>query len=145
VGGADGYSPLETNREMLADGHRYSLLVLRDEKGMAYKTKVYRDDISDDMTKAHLRVIHAAPDIGEINVVAKGGDKIFDGINFTSEAGFKDVDPWTGTLEFRLEDGSSLLTTMPNVTLKAGTSYSIVVTRDKQNKVSAFWFEDTPM
>lgn len=145
VGGKEGYSPLETNRELLADGHRYSLLVMRDDKGMAFKTKVYRDDISDDMSKAHLRVIHAAPEIGEVDVIAKGGNKIFEGVNYTSEAGFKDLDPWMGTLEFRLQDGGSLLTTMPDVNLKAGTSYSIVLTRNANGKVSAFWFEDTPM
>ncbi len=58
IGGKDGYAPLETNRELLADGHRYSILVLRDEQGTAFRTKIYRDDISDDLTKAHVRVIH---------------------------------------------------------------------------------------
>jgi len=76
VGGMSGgeYLPLETNREMLADGHRYSLIVIRDEQGTGYRTRVLRDEISSDMTRAHLRVIHAAPGIDEVTVIARGGE-----------------------------------------------------------------------
>lgn len=139
---AGTYSPLETNREMLTDGHRYTILVMHDENGTGYQTRIVRDDISTDQTKAHLRVIHAAPTVDEVNVIARGGDKLFDGINFTSEAGFKDVDPWAGTLEFRTEDGNRLLGTLGNVDLKAGVSYTIVLATNTQGKLDSFWFED---
>ncbi len=144
VGGAPStaYSPVQTNRELLTDGHRYTMLVMHDKDGTGYQSRIVRDDISTDQTKAHLRVIHAAPTIDEVNVIAKGGDKLFDGINFTSEAGFKDVDPWSGTLEFRTEDGNKLLGTLGNVNLKAGVSYTIVLATNKQGKLDSFWFED---
>lgn len=138
------YEPLETNRELLTDGHRYSVVVLRDDKGQAFRTRVIRDDISSDMSTAHVRLIHAAAGIDEVNVIAKGAEKLFDGVNFTSEAGFKDVAPWTGTLEVRSEDGNRLLATIPNVELAAGKSVTIVLTRDAQGKLESFRFEDSP-
>ncbi len=136
------YAPVASNREMLTDGHRYTMLVMHDKDGTGYQTRIVRDDISTDQSKAHLRVIHAAPTMDEITVVAKGGDELFNGINFTSEAGFKDVTPWTGTLEFRAEEGKRLLGTMPNVKLSAGVSYTVVLASNKQGKLESFWFED---
>jgi len=140
---ASDYAPLETNREVLTDGNRYSMIVLRDTDGMKYVTRVFRDDISGDATRAHIRVIHAAPGIEEVNVVARGGEKLFDGVNFKSEAGFKDISPWSGTLEFRSQDGNRVLLTMPSVDLQAGTSYTIVLTRDGKGKLQTFRFDDT--
>lgn len=136
------YTPLATNREMLTDGNRYSIIVMHDKDGAAYDTRVLRDEISGDATKAHIRVIHAAPGVDEVNVVQRGGEKLFDGVNFTSEAGFKAVDAWKGTLEFRSEDGNRVLLTMPNVDLQLGKSYTIVLSRDAKGKLQTFWFED---
>jgi hypothetical protein len=138
----DTFEPLEANREVLSDGHRYTMIVMRNGDASGFQTRVVRDDISDDMTRAHLRVIHAAQGVDEVNVVARGGDELFNGINFTSEAGFKDLAPWAGTLEFRAEDENRLLLTMPKVDLKAGRSYTIVLTRGNKGGLEAFWFED---
>lgn len=147
VSGAPGgaYSPMETNRELLTDGHRYTMFVLREEDGGELTTRIVRDEISSDATKAHVRIIHAARGTDEITVVAAGGETLFDGINYGSEAGYKDVDPWKGTLEFRTEDGNRQLLTMPNIDLQAGTSYTIVFARKAAGALEAFWFSDTPV
>jgi hypothetical protein len=139
---AGTYEPLETNREMLTDGHRYTIVVMRDKDATEYETRILRDEISSDMSRAHLRVIHAATGTDEVNVVARGGETLFDGVNFSSEAGFKDVMPWMGTLEFRAEDGNRLLFSLPKVDLRAGKSYTVVLSRDKAGKLDAFLFED---
>lgn len=144
VGGQPGtpYAPVETNREMLTDGFRYTMVVMPGADGVGFQTRVIRDDISDDQTKAHLRVIHAAEGVDEVNVIAKGGERLFDGINFKSEAGFKDVNPWNGTLEFRTENDKTLLGTLANVNLRGGQSYTVVLARGKNGKLEPFWFED---
>lgn len=145
-GNASAYAPLETNREMLSDGHRYSIVVMNEDDGTGFTTRILRDEISEDMNKAHLRVIHAAPGLDEVDVVARGGETLFDGVNHTAEAGFRDVDPWNGTLEVRAEDGERALVTIPNVNLKAGTSYTVVITRrSARGKLEAFVFEDQPV
>jgi hypothetical protein len=142
---AGSYEQLETNRELLTDGHRYSLIVMRDDEGNAYRTRVVRDDIFSDTSTAHVRVIHAAVNAGEVNVLAGAGNKLFDGVNFTSEAGFKDVQPWSGILEFRSEDGNRLLLASPKVDFQRGKSYTIVLTRGKNGKLETFWFEDSQL
>ncbi len=147
VSGAPGgaYAPIETNREMLSDGHRYTMFILREEEGTELKTRILRDDISSDTTKAHVRVIHAARGTDEINVVARGGETLFDGINYGTDDGYSDLTPWKGTLEFRTEDGNRQLLTLPGIDLKAGTSYTIVLARKNASTLEAFWFADTPV
>lgn len=140
------YAPLETNREMLTDGHRYTIVVMRENDPTGIKTRIVRDDLADDATKAQVRVINAAEGFDEIDVRRKGvnDDDLFSGVNVGSEAGFKAIDPWAGALEFRSEDGKRLLATMPKVDLKGGKAYTIVLAPGKSGKLDAFWFEDAP-
>lgn len=137
------YAPVEVNREMLTDGHRYTMVVMREAEGSGFETRVLRDEIADDATKAQLRVIHAAKGAGEVDVVAQGGDTIFDDIDYTSEAGYKAIDPWKGVLEVRSDDGKRRLLSLPSIDFKGGSSYTIVVTRNSAGKLQSFWFEDT--
>jgi hypothetical protein len=136
------FEPLATNREMLTDGHRYTIVVMRDS-AKSYETRVLRDEISDDSTMAQVRVIHAARGTDEVNLVQRGADTIVDGVNFTMEAGYKAVKPWTGTLEVRAESGNRLLHSIPNVALQGGRSYTIVLTRNAAGKVESFRFDDS--
>lgn len=136
------FEPLATNREMLTDGHRYTIVVMRDS-AKGYETRVLRDEISDDSTMAQVRVIHTARGIDEVNLVQRGADTIVDGVNYTMEAGYKAVKPWTGTLEIRAESGNRLLHSIPEVALQAGRSYTIVLTRNAAGKLESFRFDDS--
>lgn len=136
------FEPLATNREMLTDGHRYTIVVMRDS-AKGYETRVLRDEISDDTTSARLRVIHAARGVDEVNVVQRGADTLIDGVNYTMEAGYRTVAPWTGTLEIRSESGNRLLLSIPNVSLQAGRSYTVVLTRNAAGKLESFRFDDS--
>jgi hypothetical protein len=141
--GDSAFEPLTTNREMLTDGHRYTIVVMRDS-AQKFETRVLRDEISDDTANAHLRVIHAARGIDEVNVVRRGVEgTLLEGVNFTMEAGYRAIDPWNGTLEIRSEDGNRLLLTIPNLTLQAGKSYTIVLTRNAAGKLESFRFDDS--
>jgi len=139
------FEPLATNREMLTDGHRYTIVVMRDS-AKGYETRVLRDEISDDTTRAFLRVIHAARGIDEVNVVQRGVENtLMEGVNFTTEAGYKPVEPWTGTLEIRSESGNRLLHSIPNLNLQAGRSYTIVLTRNAAGRLESFRFDDSQL
>lgn len=141
--GDSAFEPLTTNREMLTDGHRYTIVVMRDS-AQKFETRVLRDEISDDTTQARLRVIHAARGIDEVNVVRRGTEgTLLDGVNFTMEAGYRSIDPWNGTLEIRSEDGNRLLLSIPNVALQAGKSYTVVLTRNAAGKLESFRFDDS--
>lgn len=136
------FQPLATNREMLTDGHRYTIVVMRDS-AKNYETRVLRDEISDDTANARVRLIHAARGVDEVNLVRRGADAVVEGVNPTMEAGFVAVDPWTGTLEVRAESGNRLLLAIPNVSLQGGRSYTIVLTRNAAGKLEAFRFDDS--
>ena len=140
--GDSAFTPLATNREMLTDGHRYTIVVMRDS-AKNYETRVLRDEISDDTTAARLRVVHAARGVDEVNVVQRGAETLIDGVNFASEGGFKDVKPWTGTLQIRSESGNRLLLSIPNLALQAGRSYTIVLTKNSAGKLESFRFDDS--
>jgi hypothetical protein len=139
------FEPLATNREMLTDGHRYTIVVMRDSGSKGYETRVLRDEISDDKTQAFIRVVHAARGVGEVNIVQRGADTLFDGVNFTMEGGYRAVTPWTGTLEIRTEDGNRLVHSIPNMALTAGHSYTIVLTRGAGGRVESIRFDDSPV
>ena len=140
--GDSTFEPLATNREMLTDGHRYTIVVMRDS-AKNFETRVLRDEISADTTQARVRVIHAARGVNEVNLVQRGADTVVDGVNFTMEAGYKAVKPWTGTLEVRAESGNRLLLSIPDVALQAGRSYTIVLTRNAAGKLESFRFDDS--
>ncbi len=141
-GAAPNFVPLSTNREMLTDGHRYTMVILRSEDGSGYQTRVLRDVVTNEPGKARLRVIHAAPGAASIMVKARSGETMFDGVDYSDEAGFKAIAPWSGVLEFRGKDGKQLLASTPNLTFEAGKSYTVVITKTKGGKIESFWFED---
>jgi len=144
IGGASSaaFLPLNTNREMLTDGHRYTIVVLRSEDGSTYDTRVMKDAIETEAGKARLRVVHAAPGAGEVQIRAKGGETLFEGLDYGDDDGFKSLDPWSGMLEVRSNDGKTLLLSTPKLMLDAGKSYTVVVSRTTAGKLEAFWFED---
>ncbi|HEX6314865.1 MAG TPA: DUF4397 domain-containing protein [Gemmatimonadaceae bacterium] len=143
VAGDSIFHPLATNREMLTDGHRYTVVVMRDSAS-GYETRVLRDEISDDTASARVRIIHAARGTDEVNVVQRGSrDPLVGGVNFTMEAGYRAVEPWTGPLEIRAAAGNRLLLTIPAVSLQAGRSYTIVLTRNGGGKLESFRFDDS--
>lgn len=140
---ASSYTPLSTNRELLTDGHRYTLVVLRSEDGTKYETKVIKDVIENESGKARLRVINAAPGAGEIQVYERSGEKLFGDVDYGDDDGFKSIAPWTGMLDIKSKDSKTTLFSTPAMTLEAGKSYTVVVTRSAKGKVDAFWFEDS--
>ena len=76
-----------------------------------------------------MRVIHASSNAGEVDVYAKERDKaLFDGVNFRSEVGYKEVEPMTATVEVRSKGKKSTLATTSNVKWEAGKTCTIIVT-----------------
>jgi len=139
------FAPLNTNREILTDGHRYTLIVLRSEDGTAYETKVIKDAIENEVGKARLRVINAAPGVGEVQVYQRSGEKVFGDVDYGDDDGFKSLAPWTGMLDIKSKDDKTTLYSTKAMTLEAGKSYTVVLTRSANGKVEAFWFEDQQM
>ena len=130
VKGSDPEAELATNREKLDDGGHYTIVALPDEGGAGKANlRVLNDDLKPVTDgKARVRVIHAITNGPEVDLFVRGqDDAIFDGINFRKEAGWKEIDPVTGTLELRPQGKRNTLARVPNVAMQAGRTYTYVV------------------
>ena len=143
--GKDSDQPIAENSEGLSGGKHYTILVM---PGTNDKTTV--SVVSDNITgtpadKAQVRVIHASPDVGEVDVVDKSGNKkLFPGVNFERETNYMAVDPTKTTLEVRQEGQDKSILTVPNANFEKGKYYTIVVTGQSKGipKLQALMIED---
>jgi hypothetical protein len=133
-------------REMMADGVRYTALVLPDDYG-GMQLKVVRDDLAPAAGKARLRVINASPTVKNADFCILGEKStLFQGADFTDEAGYKDIEPATVTLDVRQTKSVKPMILKP-LHLEAGRAYTIVIVGGKGAPVEAVVFEDaiTPL
>jgi hypothetical protein len=127
--GHDSAQPVAENNKDLIGGKHYTIVVM---PGTNDKTTV--DLVNDNITgppteKALVRVIHASPDTGEVDVVDKEANKkLFSGLNFESGTPYMNVDPVRTTLEMRQEGQDKAIVTLPNANFEKGKFYTIVVT-----------------
>jgi hypothetical protein len=122
--------PLAENRENLNGGGHYTLVAMPDAGGADKRNLRVLDDELKPVSpeKARVRVINAVPGDLEISAYVRGRQEpLFDGINFKSEAGWKEFDPIAGTLEIRPEGKKNVLASRPNVKLEGGKSYTFVI------------------
>jgi len=142
-------SSLADNNEAMADGHRYTLVALPDEKGKGAQLKAFRDEVVPDAGKAKVRVINAAPNAGEVDVTMGGKkDALFEDIDFGHEAGYKEIDPQSGTLQIRRDGGeyknAPKTVDVGRMQFEAGRAYTLVVAGNNPAKPDIIKFVDEP-
>jgi len=143
--GQDTSQPLAENSEMIHSGSHYTVVAFPDSNGQPALTVVNDDLRPPDSHKAKVRFINASPDAGEVDVYSRAGkDAIFDGVNFRSEAGYREVDPMKTTLEVRPEGKKNVLLAIPDTSLEAGKIYTIVLAGRAKGgpKLEAITIED---
>jgi len=138
-------SAMGDNHEKLMTGGRYTLIAFADEgsPGTKANVRVLNDELQPVTNgKARVRFINAAANAGELDLVARGQkDAIFEGVNFRNEAGWKDVDPMSGTLVVRPQHKQNVVATIGNEKLEAGKSYTYIVT-GKPGALTVIKFRD---
>ena len=143
--GKDSEQPIAENSEGLSEGRHYTVLIM---PGTNDKTTVsiINDNIAaPPADKAQVRVIHASPDAGEVDIVDKSGNKkLFAGVNFERETSYMAVDPMKTTLEVRQEGQEHSMLTVPEANFEKGKYYTIVVTGHSKGmpKLQALMIED---
>ena len=131
---------IATNNEILIDGSRYTVIALPESDG-AVRLRVLKDELEADSGKARIRVVHALPNAGEIDVLLSGNNEtLFDNVNNGSEAGFKDVEAANTTITVRVNDGKQLF--RRQLKLEAGHAYTMVLTTNSDGKVDAITIDD---
>jgi hypothetical protein len=127
--GQDSSQLVAENSEALADGKHYTVVIMpgTNDRAAIY---VVKDNITEPSSdKAQVRVIHASPDAGEVDIVNKGDNKkLFSGVNFEADTSYAGVDPAKTTLEVRQEGQDKPILTVPNASFEKGKFYTIVVT-----------------
>jgi len=124
----DDTEPVATQTERLDSGKRYTVVALRDGEG-----DMALDVITDDLAppsegKARLRLINAAPNFGEADVIRQGDNKLlFKSVNIGTATHYEDVDASTTTLEVRKKGQHQPALLISNVKLEAGKMYTIVM------------------
>jgi Domain of unknown function (DUF4397) len=86
--------------------------------------------LTDDLTapaagKAHIRVVHAAPDAPAVDVAVKGGPVAFRSVAFKSATPYAPLDAGTYQLEVRPAGTTQAVLTTDPVTLAAGRIYTV--------------------
>lgn len=128
---AAGAEPLAENREKLRDGGHYTIVALPDEGGVDKRNlRVLDDDLKPvPADKVRIRFINGVAGDTDVDLVILGQkDPVFDGVNFKAEAGWKEIEPMSGTLIVRPDNGSTTLARSVNVKLDGGKSYTFVLT-----------------
>jgi hypothetical protein len=128
VSGWEDTEPIATQAGRLESGKRYTVVALRDTAGdMALKV------IADNLTppsegKAKVRLINAAPNFGEADIISQNDKKLlFKGINVDTATGYEDVEASTTTLAVLKRGQNKPALLLPNINLEAGKMYTIVM------------------
>ncbi len=141
-GATNQWGILDANNEMLVAGHRYSMFVLPGEDGTGYDTRIVRDDVPEDREHALVRVVHAAKGVDEVTLFAGAReDALVDDVGMADDSDYESVDPFSGNLEIRTDDGR-VLATLNAVQLSGGSAYTIVLTTSRTGSAEAFWIRD---
>jgi len=126
----DTAKPLAENREMLANGDRYTVVVLpADDDGKPTLRVLEEPTDSGEAGKARIRFVNAAQGVETFDVYVPGStDPFFDDVDFRTEAGFKDMDAGSGRIIVRADDNGPVLLTLPERTFEAGKTYTFILT-----------------
>ncbi len=123
--------PLAENREALADGGHYTIVAMPDEEGEADERtlRVLSDDFAPVLgDKSRVRLVNAIPGEDDLTLKLRGfDDELLSDVAFAREAGWKDVDPFVGTLVLLNGDGKTIAT-LPEMTVMGGKSYTLIAT-----------------
>lgn len=127
--GQDAAEPLAVNSEGLGDGKHYTVVALKKDDGMV-TLHAMKDDLAlPSEGKAKVRVIHAVPNVGDVDVLKAGSrDELFEGVDFNSATDYKEVDPFRGALNVRKDTGGAQVLQIRNVDLQPNRMYTVIVT-----------------
>jgi hypothetical protein len=137
--------PLARNSEGLDDGEYYTVFALPGDDGQPTLRVVEDDHEVPEAGKARVRVVHAAANAGELDVVVAGQqDALISGVDFRAVTGYDEIDPQVGELTLRTHGGTTAVANLGNVSLEAGKTYTIVVVGGTGSKaaVETLVFQD---
>ena len=130
IKGAPNAEPLAENRENLRGGGHYTIVALPSQDVNKRTLRVLDDDLKPvPADKARIRFINGMASDTDVDLVITSREEaLFDGVNFTHEAGWNEITPISGTLLVRPDNGKTVLARKANVKLEGGKSYTFILT-----------------
>jgi Domain of unknown function (DUF4397) len=87
--------------------------------------QVYEDDLRSPASgNAKVRVVHASPDAGPVDVVPRGGQALVEGLTFPEASPYAEVPAGSYTLDVNAAGTNKTALTVPDATLASGGVYS---------------------
>jgi uncharacterized protein DUF4397 len=109
----------------VAAGGAYTIAAVGLVTDDSITAQVYQDDLGAPSSgNAKVRVVHASPDAGPVDVVPRGGDPLVEGLTFPDATPYAEVPAGTYTLDVNPVGTDDTVLTVPGVALADGAVYS---------------------
>ncbi len=109
----------------LAAGGAYTIAAVGLVTDGSITAQVYQDDLrAPSAGNAKLRVIHASPDAGPVDVVPRGGEPLVTDLAFPDDTPYAEVPAGTYTLDVNAAGTDQTVLTIPDAALASGGVYS---------------------
>ena len=121
----DTASPVIDAPVDVAAGGAYTVAAVGLVADGSLTAQVYEDDLRSPASgNAKVRVVHASPDAGPVDVVPRGGQALVSGLTFPEASPYAEVPAGTYTLDVNAAATSKTALTVPDATLASGGVYS---------------------
>jgi hypothetical protein len=121
----DTSSPVIEAPVELAAGGAYTVAAVGLVADNSLTAQVYEDDLRSPASgNAKVRVVHASPDAGPVDVVPRGGQALVAGLTFPEASPYAEVPAGTYTLDVNAAGTKKTALTVPDATLASGGVYS---------------------
>jgi hypothetical protein len=109
----------------LAAGGAYTVAAVGLVADGSIMAQVYDDDLrAPSAGNAKVRVVHASPDAGPVDVVPRGGDPLVTGLTFPNATAYAEVPAGTYTLDVNATGTNQTVLTVPDAALASGGVYT---------------------
>src|SRR5918995_1456999 len=121
----DTTSPVIDTPVELAAGGAYTVAAVGLVADDSLTAQVYEDDLrSPDSGNAKLRVVHASPDAGPVDIIPRGGQALVEGLTFPEASPYAEVPARSYTLDVNAAGTNKTALTVPDAKLASGGVYS---------------------
>ena len=118
-------SPVIDTPVELAAGSAYTVAAVGLVADESLTAQVYEDDLrSPDSGNAKVRVVHASPDAGPVDVIPRGGQALVEGLTFPEASPYAEVPAGSYTLDVNAAGTNKTALTVPEAKLASGGVYS---------------------
>jgi hypothetical protein len=121
----DTSSPVIDTPVDLAAGGAYTIGAVGLVSDGSLRPQVYQDDLTAPAQgNSKLRVVHASPDAGPVDVLPAGGAPLVSGLQFSNASPYAQVPAGTYTLNVNAAGTNTTAISVPNATVASGGVYS---------------------